>query len=63
MKSFESPGKPSAHTPKVLLKMFRPSKKYPSRDTVRLREELEKTDEKGKMLDWVGKVQRGLLPH
>jgi hypothetical protein len=43
--------------------MFRLSKKYPSRDTVPLREELEKTDEKGKMLDWVGEVQRGLLPH
>jgi hypothetical protein len=42
--------------------MFRPSKKYPSHDTVHLREELEKTDEKGKMLDW-GEVQRGLLAH
>ncbi len=29
-------GKPSAHTQKALIKMFRPSKKYPSRETVPL---------------------------
>ncbi len=33
-KAFERPWKPSAHTQKVMIKMFRPSKKYPSRDTV-----------------------------
>ncbi len=36
MKSFERPWKPSSHTQKVLIKMFKPSKKYPTRDTVPL---------------------------
>jgi len=35
-KAFERSWKPSAHTHKVLIKMFRPSKKYPFRGTVPL---------------------------
>ncbi len=38
VKAFERPKKPSVHTQKVLVKMFRPSKKYPSRDTFPLNE-------------------------
>jgi hypothetical protein len=34
VKAFEGPKKPSAHTQKVRVKMFRPSKKYPSSDTI-----------------------------
>ncbi len=33
VESFERPGKPLAHTQKVLIEMFTPSKKYLFRDT------------------------------
>ncbi len=35
-KALERPWKPSAHTQKVLIRMFRPSNKYQSRDTIPL---------------------------
>ncbi len=37
VKNFERPWKPSAHTQKALIKMFRPSKKYSARYTFPLK--------------------------